>query len=290
MKIWDRKNNLYIEEKEYGKKKLEILYNTIYGRLLLKLIFASRWFSKCQAIYQKSKLSKKKIKSFINEYNIDMNRYDDIDSYNSFEEFFRRKRDVRKYIDEKSLEDNNLISIADAKLGVFFLNEKSVLKIKESVYDLKDLIQDENLSNEYKDGVCLVYRLSMDDYHRYQFLDDGIIKSSSYIRGKLHTIRPISRKYNVYSKNSRYVNVLKTENFGDVIQIEVGAMLIGKIVNHKCESFSKLDEKGFFDFGGSTIVQIFKKDRITIDEDILLKSEEGIETKVEIGMIIGRKK
>ena len=48
-------------------------------------------------------------------------------------------------------------------------------------------------------------------------------------------------------------------------------------------------KKGFFDFGGSTIVQIFKKDSIKIDEDIILKSKEGVETKVEIGMKIGEK-
>lgn len=290
MKIWDRKNNKYIEEHESAQKYLEILYNTFFGRILLKTIFVSRWFSKVQAIYQRSILSKRKIKGFIKEHNVDMSKYEEVEKYKSFEEFFRRKRDVKKYIEKDTLNDENLVSIADSKLQVFYLNENSVLKIKSSMYELKDLIEDDKITDKYKNGICLVYRLSVNDYHRYHFLDEGKIKYSKFIKGKLHTIRPISEKYNVYSKNSRYVSILETKNFGEVIQIEVGAMLIGKIVNHECESFNKLDEKGFFDFGGSTIVQIFSKDAVKIDEDIILKSNEGIETKVEIGMKVGESK
>ena len=66
-------------------------------------------------------------------------------------------------------------------------------------------------------------------------------------------------------------------------------MLVGKIVNYKIKNFKKLEEKGYFDFGGSTIVQLFEKERIKIDSDILEKSNENIETKVEIGMKIGEK-
>ena len=32
MKIWDRKRNIFYEEKEYGKKKLDFLYNTFSSR------------------------------------------------------------------------------------------------------------------------------------------------------------------------------------------------------------------------------------------------------------------
>ena len=66
-------------------------------------------------------------------------------------------------------------------------------------------------------------------------------------------------------------------------------MLVGKIVNYKKINFKRLEEKGYFDFGGSTIVQLFEKEKIKIDGDILAKSKENIETKVEIGMKIGEK-
>ncbi|MBQ8300253.1 MAG: phosphatidylserine decarboxylase [Clostridia bacterium] len=289
MKIWERKNNTYVVEEETAQKGAEFLYNTVVGRVFLKFIFASRWFSNSLAIYQRSKMSKRKIKSFIQKYNINMEMYDEPESYKSFRDFFIRKRNVENDIAKECMKKEKLLAIADSKLQVVFLDEKSVLKIKKSTYDLKDLLQDDKLSKKYKNGVCLIYRLSLHDYHRYHFLDNGELISSKYIKGKLHTVRPISEKYNVYSKNSRVVSVLQTENFGEVIQIEVGAMLVGKMVNHECKTFSKMQEKGFFDFGGSTIVQIFEKNSIKIDADILQKNKEDTEVKVEIGMKIGEK-
>ena len=82
---------------------------------------------------------------------------------------------------------------------------------------------------------------------------------------------------------------MNTNNFGKVIQIEIGAMLVGKIVNNYNKEFKKLEEKGFFDYGGSTIVQLFKKNVIKIDEEIIENSKNDIETRVEIGMKIGEK-
>ena len=283
MKIWDRKRNIFYEEKEYGKKKLDFLYNTFLGRMLLKLIFSRIWFSKLQAIYQNSKISKRKILPFILKYDINMSLYRN-QNYNSFADFIKRKRDIKN----ESFE-NELINIADSKLQVFSIQDNLELKIKQSIYSLNELIQDEQIAKKYKDGTCLIYRLSMDDYHRFMFLDDGDIKNKKKIKGVLHTIRPISKRYNVFCQNSRQVTFLNTKNFGRVIQIEIGAMLVGKIVNYKKRNFKRLEEKGYFDFGGSTIVQLFEKEKIKIDNDILIKSNEDIETKVEIGMRIGEK-
>ncbi len=198
--FWDRKENIYINEEETAQKGAEFLYNTLLGRILLRLIFASRWFSKSQALYQSSKLSKRKIKPFIQKYNINMNLYDNIERYNSFRDFFLRKRNIKNEIDEGNLNKKNLLAIADSKLQVIFLDEQSILKIKNSTYDLNDLLQDDKLSEKYRDGTCLIYRLSLHDYHRYHFLDNGKLIYTKYIKGKLHTVRSISGKYNVYSK------------------------------------------------------------------------------------------
>lgn len=285
MIIWNRKNDEYFEEIEYGKSKLNFLYNTFLGRILLRLVFASRWFSKIQAMYQKSRFSKFKIRQFIKKYNVDMSLYDEIDSFNSFADFFKRKRNI----ENKSL-DKDLVSIADSKITIVKLDSNCILKIKNSVYDLKSLLQDKKLAEEYKNGICIIYRLAMDNYHRYMYLDSGTSIRYQKIKGKLHTIRPISSKYNVYCTNSREYELLNTDNFGQVVQVEIGAMLVGKICNYRKDKFNKLDEKGFFDFGGSTIVQLFKKDSIVIDEDILEKNNKDIEVEVEIGMKIGERK
>ena len=284
MKIWDKSKNEYYEEIEYGKRKLEFLYNTIIGRLLLKIIFSSRWFSRLQALYQKSSISKYKIKKFIDRYKIDMKRYKDVSEYKNFSDFFTRKRNIIN-----NSNSNELVSVSDSKVQVFIINSNLMLNIKNSMYSVKEIIDDDKIVEEFKDGICIVYRLSVDDYHRYMYLDDGTFTNYKKIKGKLHTIRPISYKYNSFVKNTREVSIMNTNNFGKVIQIEIGAMLVGKIVNNYNKEFKKLEEKGFFDYGGSTIVQLFKKNVIKIDEEIIENSKNDIETRVEIGMKIGEK-
>ena len=82
--------------------------------------------------------------------------------------------------------------------------------------------------------------------------------------------------------------VLETENFGTVVQVEVGAMMVGRIVNHHgTHSFQRGEEKGMFEFGGSTTVLLVKKDQLKVDQDILENSKENIETVVKLGEKIG---
>ena len=81
---------------------------------------------------------------------------------------------------------------------------------------------------------------------------------------------------------------MHTDNFGDVVQIEFGAMMVGKICNyHREYNFIKGEEKGMFKFGGSTIVQLFEKDRIRPDSDILRNTRDGFETVVHYGEKVG---
>lgn len=184
---------------------------------------------------------------------------------------------------------NELMAIADSKLSVYRVDEKLKLNIKNSIYELKDIIQQKEIADLYKNGYALVFRLAVNDYHRYVFFDDGELISSEFIKGELHTIRPVSEKYKVYARNSRVVNVMDSKSFGIITQVEIGALLVGKIVNHNIHRFSRLEEKGYFEYGGSTIVMFFPPN-IMIDEDILRQSQAGYETQVFIGDKIGQRK
>ena len=146
--------------------------------------------------------------------------------------------------------------------------------------------------NEYKDGYALVFRLSTDNYHRYCYIDSGSKTDNYYIKGVFHTVQPISLKnYNFYKTNSREWTVLNTKNFGKVIDIDIGALGVGRIKNnHKDYEFKKGEEKGYFEFGGSTIVLLVKKNIINIDKDIMENSLENIETIVKYGEGIGKSK
>lgn len=232
-----------------NNKKLNFLYNTVLGRVLLKLIFARRWFSKLASIYYNSPLSK-------------------VEGYKSYNEYFTRTKEI-------NIKGNkgDLIATAESKLSVYKANGQA-FKVKNSIYDLEELIQDAELAKEFEDGTILIFRLEYDDYHRYIFIDDGEILYNKKIKGELHTVRPISSKYKVFIRNSRDVTIMNTENFGKIIQVEVGALLVGKINNYNLNKFKRGQEKGFFEFGGSTIIQVYKKGIINIEEN---KEEKDVE-------------
>lgn len=49
----------------------------------------------------------------------------------------------------------------------------------------------------------------------------------------------------------------------------------------------KGEEKGYFKFGGSTVVLLFEKNKIRIDEDLLINTLKGYETVIREGERIG---
>ena len=224
----------------------------------------------------------------VNDFYINTFEYDD-KKYKSYNDFFTRKviSCKRPIMSNK----NTLISPCDGKVLAYTINDDLTLKIKGSYYSVDTLVN-ESIMDEYRGGTALVFRLSTDNYHRYCYIDSGTKGKNIHIDGVFHTVQPIALKhYNFYKTNTREYTVLDTNNFDKVIQVEVGAMGIGKIVNnHQEYKFKKGEEKGYFEFGGSTIVVLVKKDIITIDEDIYSNSLENIETNVKYGERIGIKK
>ena len=57
--------------------------------------------------------------------------------------------------------------------------------------------------------------------------------------------------------------------------------------HHKKYRVLRGQEKGYFEFGGSTVVLLVKKDTVRVDTDIMENSAEGIETVVKLGEKIG---
>ena len=281
--IYDREAKTISKDKQYGSIYLNFLYNNILGRVILKLIICPA-FSKIYGKYNNMSISKKRVDTFIKKYNIDTNEYEKKE-YSSFNEFFTRKRKAIYYDKEK----NNFIAPADSKLMVYKIKDDVTIKIKQSIYTIEELIEDQMNLEQFKNGNCLIFRLSMDDYHRYCYIDDGTIEKIKIIKGKLHTVSSISNKHKVYSQNTRICNYMTTDNFDKIIYIEVGALLVGKINNYNKKIYNKGDEKGYFELGGSTIV-ILTNDKIKIDNDIIEYSNKGIETKVKYGERIGELK
>lgn len=286
MRVYDRNKKTYTEAGQYGGDALKFLYTDPVGRVLLKLA-VSPLVSNIYAYFMSLPCSAKKIPGFIEKYGIDMSEFEDRE-YHSFNEFFTRpfKPGVRD-VDSDTL---SFVSPADSKLLVYSIGENLRMNIKGSDYTLEDLVGKRDHIEAFDGGYALVFRLCMDDCHRYCFVDDGSLTGHYKIKGRLHTVSSISKDHKIYKENTREISVLNTEHFGKIIQIEVGAMLVGRIKNRYPDSFKRGEEKGFFEPGGSTIIMLVKRDTVVIYEDILAQSRSGIETKVKYGERIGKKK
>lgn len=283
MLVYDRQKKRYIKEIGYKEDTLKILYHTKIGRAILRIAVARPWFSKIVGVYKASIFSRHEIGPFVKKYRISTKGYD-LHKMKSFNDFFIRKRRIQP----DNIDKNDLVAIADARLSVYDIDENLVLHIKNSTYTVGEILGNEELAGKLHGGKCLVYRLAIEDYHRYHFPDDGFVKKRYPIRGELHTIRPISEKYRVFSRNCREVTVMETVHLGEVVQVEVGATLVGCIRNHnRGNVFKKLEEKGYFEYGGSTILLLVKK-KIILDADIENCRRMRKECLVRIGERIGK--
>lgn len=264
---------------------LKTLYTSFWGRCLLKIL-TSPVVSKTAGVFMNSSFSKPLIKPFIKKNNIDLSDYK-VENWHSFNSFFTRKlRPNKRPVD---MREQVLVSPCDGYLTVYNLSPGASFEIKNTVYTVRDLLQNDALASEYQAGQCLVFRLTPSDYHRYIYPDKGCKARNIFIPGVLHTVRPIAfERYPVFTANAREYTILRTNNFDDVVFMEVGAMMVGRIDNYHQEcNFDRGEEKGKFLFGGSTIIMLIKKDIALIDFEIKQSSNQGLEYKVKLGESIG---
>ncbi|MBP5160310.1 MAG: phosphatidylserine decarboxylase [Lachnospiraceae bacterium] len=260
-------------------------YGSRLGREFLKLL-GRPFFSKAAGRFLDSRLSCLFIDSFIRNNRIDLREYVPC-RYRSFNDCFARriKPSRRPVCDDPAA----LISPADGKATAYRIDGNSVFEIKNSAYTVSSMLRDPELAARYEGGTCVIVRLSVDNYHRYCYAASGHKGENIRLDGFFNTVNPIVLDYvDIYSENSREYTVIESETFGKLIQMEVGALLVGRIRNNEGEGEAvKGKEKGCFEFGGSTVVLLLEKDSVRVREDILKNSAEGYETKVLMGERIG---
>ncbi len=268
------------------KGTLGFLYENAVGRFFLKLLTA-RWLSKLAGAFCNSCLSKFLIKKFIKNNNIDLSEYKNTD-FKCFNDCFTRE--IKSELRPVNMDSSVLVSPCDGLLSAYKIEEGTVFPAKQSSYTVESLLDNEELAKEFDGGSLLVFRLCVNHYHRYCYIDNGVKGKNVFIPGKLHTVRPIAlRNCQVFCENCREYTVMETENFGKVIQCEIGAMLVGKIKNHDDEgAFRKGEEKGMFLYGGSTVVLLIKKDAVKLTQSFFEDTKKGLEIPVKYGELIGK--
>lgn len=268
-----------MRHKRRESRILRFLYHTPMGRILL-LPLCSRGVSRAAGAFLSSSLSRFLIKPFVKSNGIDLREYES-ESFSSFNACFsRRIREGYRPIDPEAL-----IAPCDGLLSAYAIRSGTVVAVKQSRYTVADLLEDEALARDFEGGICLVFRLCVDNYHRYCYVDGGKKGENIFIPGKLHTVRPIAlRGVPVFCQNCREYTVIDSDHFGRLIQMEVGAMLVGRIRNyHGAVRVERGQEKGMFLYGGSTVILLLKSPSGQIDRRLLSETARGAETPVKMG-------
>ena len=265
---------------------LEFLYNTVPGRIILKPL-SSRFVSNLSGAMMDTRASKCLVKSFVKKNGIDTSEYE-LDGVKSFNTFFYRP--VKEGMRPVCQDSDALVAPCDGLLKVCRIEKDTVLSVKQSEFSISSLLRSEKLAQKFEGGYCLVFRLCVDNYHRYGYVETGFKSRNRVIPGVYHTVRPVALEARpVFLENSRQYCLIKTPNLGTVCQMEVGAMLVGKICNNdtgSCE-VKRGEEKGHFEYGGSTIIVLLREGAADIYDEIIKNSSEDKETPVKLGERIG---
>ncbi|WP_408070593.1 phosphatidylserine decarboxylase [Butyrivibrio sp. JL13D10] len=266
---------------------LELLYKTKIGRIILKPL-TLKPLSDLMGAFMDSRASMLFIEPFARKNGIKKDDYI-LDDIHSFNDFFCRK--IKKGLRTLSPEEDAVIAPCDGYLKVARITNGTVLNVKQSRFSIKSLLRDKKLAESLEGGYCFVYRLCVEHYHRYIFFADGFKHPDRRINGFYHTVRPVAlEEVPVFTENSREYSVIDSDDLGRCVQMEVGAMLVGRIANekHGAGRVCKGTEKGHFEFGGSTIIVLVPKGKMCPRQDILEASKRGEEISLKMGETVGK--
>ncbi|KAJ3334319.1 hypothetical protein HDU76_000011 [Blyttiomyces sp. JEL0837] len=249
--------------------------------------------------------SKDDIPHFISFHNI---RVDEISlpltSFQNLNEFLYRKLkpECRTMA---SPNPNIIVAPADSRVTCYrHISDATKFWIKGRNFTLSSLLHDKNLAHEFQGGSIAIFRLSTQDCHRFHSPIDGFLSNTTTIPGTYFTSNSMAIRsaVDIYTENVRTVTEIhwlsevnnagggKTPTHrGKVIMVCVGAMLTGSIVHlvKGGNGVRKMDELGYFAFGGSTVILIFERGTVEFDNDLIQNSAQQLETLVKIGNQIG---
>lgn len=283
---WIDRNGQEVPGDAGQDRLLEKLYGTKAGRALVWIMIRPT-VSRMAGALLSTRASALAVKPFVRKNSLDMSQYENR-KFRSFNDFFTRKiRPGQRPVDETP---DHFVAPCDSKLSVYAIGEDSLFSVKNTRYTLESLLRSPELAEAYRGGWLLLFRLTVGDYHRYCFPDSGTMGTTVHVPGVYHTVNPAANdRYPIYKENTREYTLLHSDHFGDLLLMEVGAAMVGRIANHPITgTVRRGQEKGMFEFGGSTVIVLVPPGRLEPDEDLLRNTADGNETVVKQGSSIGR--
>jgi phosphatidylserine decarboxylase len=278
-------------EQVYGDSFLRWAYHTQPGRATLAALVKRPAFSRFYGWLMDSSRSAGKIAPFIKKFGVDAGEFaQPPESFSSFNEFFfRRLKPEARPVDPDS--DAAVFPADGRHLGFADVSTVGQVFVKNQRFDLAALLGDPSLAAEYARGSLVLSRLCPVDYHRFHFPVCGVPSPPRLIPGPLFSVSPVAlrQRLSYLWENQRCVTELRTVQFGRAILIEIGATNVGSIVQtfRPGRPVAKGDEKGFFRFGGSSIITVFEPGRVRLADDLLEQSSQGRELYARVGDFMG---
>jgi phosphatidylserine decarboxylase len=283
IQVVDRDSGRVFDEVILGEKWIRWAYQDASSSLIERL-FRSSLISRLFGLWYDSPLSRGKIASVIEELSIDMEEaVRPAQAYSSFNDFFARhlKPEARPYSDDP----REIVAPADGRVLVFPKLDKDVfVPVKGHPMSITSMLP--GLSEQFLGGALAIVRLCPADYHRYHFPASGQIETTQEIAGALHSVNPIALGAgpDVFGENKRCNTLIKNDKIDTYCFSEIGAFGVGSIINTLASGpVNKMQEKGYFKFGGSTVVVVFQPGRVSFSPDLVENSAKGRETLVKVG-------
>ncbi|KAI8842997.1 phosphatidylserine decarboxylase-domain-containing protein [Chytridium lagenaria] len=243
--------------------------------------------------------SREEIGRFIAFHNIVMDEIQQpLSAFANFNEFFYRKLKPGTRVPE-SKDANVILSPVDSRMCCYpTLSDVTRFWVKGTKFDLPRLLSDEKMASLFSNGALSIFRLAPQDYHRFHSPVNGVIKSIKRVSGEFFTVANVAVQsaVDVYTENERVVFLIDTPktgsgpgSFGIVALICVGSLLVGSInaTVKVGQNVKRMDELGYFAFGGSTVILVFAEDTMTFDHDLIDYSSQCLESVVKVGNQIG---
>ena len=276
------------KETVFGNGALRFMYETLLGRTFWGIAFNSANLSDWLGRRYDSPKSKKKIPALASTPGCNPEEAEfPPEQYENFNAFFTRKLKPEARPCDQSPEI--LSSPSDGRVFVYEnLKPTDPVPVKGAMRSLENLCQ---MPLQEKSYSVAVIRLAPVDYHRYHFPCACKNAGTPFkIKGKYHSVNPIafSKAPDLFVENTKVVTPLFSPVFGKFFFLEVGAFGVGSIVNTAVAGkHEKLDEKGFFKFGGSTVILVMDAEKIKFDPDLIRNSANKVEMLVRCGEKIG---
>lgn len=293
IEIFDRYSGKRVQEAVYGESSLRFVYETSIGRAGAACLFSRPFVSQVFGWYMKRPSSKKKIRPFVQEYGLDEKEFSQpLDAYESFNAFFCRElAPGARPVDPA---EASVVFPADGRhLGFQELGSEDRVFVKGQSWDLSQLLGgDAGLISRFEGGSLVLSRLCPVDYHHFHFPVGGVAGEPVWLDRRLYSVSPIAlrQRLSYLWMNRRCLTTIHNNSIGAVCFIEVGATNVGSIRHRPLaadRTCKKGEPKGWFEFGGSSVITLFQRGTVRLSEDLLSCSREGIELYARCGDVMG---